>query len=115
MRGCALAVHDELDREPAVDEDGLRLRSQPCRTEEQRAVGELDLEDSRDRCILPVRLHLGIRARITRQLFWRDRDCGSLVIRARTDPVLVKRLVLVADRKSTRLNSSHTDISRMPS
>ena len=24
-------------------------------------------------------------------------------------------MVLVADRKSTRLNSSHTDISRMPS
>ena len=31
------------------------------------------------------------------------------------DPVLLRALRAAADRKSTRLNSSHTDISRMPS
>ena len=30
-------------------------------------------------------------------------------------PCFVKRFVDFLDRKSTRLNSSHTDISRMPS
>ena len=29
--------------------------------------------------------------------------------------ILLKNKVLLEDRKSTRLNSSHTDISRMPS
>src|SRR5262245_1022516 len=96
MRRHALTVQYELDREPAVDEDRLRLRRQPRRTEEQRAVGELDLEDSRGRRILPVWLHLGVGARIARQRLQRDRYLGSLIIGARTDPVLVERLVFVA-------------------
>jgi hypothetical protein len=67
MRGHALAVQHELDREPAVDEHGLRLRREPRRAEEQRSVGELDLEDSCDRRILLVRPSLRVSARITRK------------------------------------------------
>ena len=37
------------------------------------------------------------------------------VHRLNDDPELNARVQVVIDRKSTRLNSSHTDISRMPS
>ena len=55
--------------------------------------------------------------------FYYDVDLGDDVIRDEDIPKIEKEMKKVAksgkrivrDRKSTRLNSSHTDISRMPS
>ena len=45
------------------------------------------------------------------------RESGALVARDKTkiDAPLPDTSFILSDRKSTRLNSSHTDISRMPS
>ena len=40
---------------------------------------------------------------------------GNMRVNARGDELGPGGIVLRTDRKSTRLNSSHTDISRMPS
>src|ERR1044071_139788 len=77
MRGPAVGVQHELDREPTVDKDRLRLRHEPRRAEKQRTVDQPDLEDSRDRRVLPVRLPLGVRSRIARKLVRREPYCGS--------------------------------------
>ena len=41
--------------------------------------------------------------------------CDNTLEVSHKDPVAMKRLVDALDRKSTRLNSSHIPLSRMPS
>ena len=43
------------------------------------------------------------------------KNCVAFAIDGRATRIDVRRAVEKIDRKSTRLNSSHTDISRMPS
>ena len=63
----------------------------------------------------------GDRSRVAATVIWEDCDRPTHEVYFETEEAFAKDLscnphsFLIGDRKSTRLNSSHTDISRMPS
>ena len=81
-------VHQRLAQQAAPDEIDITMLESPTPTEAERAIAAVD----------PVFL-----------VSERTGEVNSAMIEAGPN------LRLIQDRKSTRLNSSHTDISRMPS
>ena len=76
-----------------------------------RSAYQPTIVEQNGRWIAYIGLHGGTRMNpMTSQL----ENNGTAIVDV-TDPREPKFLVHIPDRKSTRLNSSHTDISRMPS